>query len=129
MSGENTYLKQIFEDVEGVHLREKHSGVFRFPLHLTQQMSDTPIESLELSVRAINSLRRAGYDRIGKMAESIDGGKSLKMIRGCGSGTVREIMEKLFIYQYYFLRPEQRDRYLAEVVVMNATARDATETV
>ena len=128
MSGESTNLKQIFEDVEGVHLREKHGGVFRYPLHLTQQMSDTPVESLELSVRATNSLRRAGYDRIGKMAESIAGGKPLKMIRGCGSGTVREIMEKLFLYQYYSLKPEQRDGYLTEVVAMNASVRNSTKT-
>ncbi len=57
MNGESTNLKQIFEDVEGVHLREK-----------------------------------------------------------------------LFLYQYYSLKPDRRDDYLAEVVVMNASVRGSTET-
>ena len=121
MSGENTNLKEIFNGIDGVTLREKHGGRFRFPLHLTQSIRDTSIESLELSVRATNSLRRAGYDCIGAFAESLVAGKELKSIRGCGAGTAREIMEKLFLFQYYSLKPEQRDRYLAEVVALNSS--------
>lgn len=128
MSGESTNLKQIFEDVEGVHLREKHGGVFRYPLHLTQRMSETSIDSLELGVRAYHSLKRAGIDSIGELAEAIAGGRSLKSIRNCGAKSVREIMEKLFLYQYYSLKPDRRDDYLAEVVVMNASVRGSTET-
>lgn len=122
MSGE-TSLKQIIEGVDGVHLREKHGGVFKYPLHLTKRMSETSIDSLELSVRAYHSLKRADINNIGELAEAIAGGRSLKNIRNCGAKSVREIMEKLFLYQYYSLKPERRDNYLAEIVVMNAMAR------
>ncbi len=126
MSGE-TSLKQIFDGVDGVHLREKHGGMFRYPLHLTQRLRETSIDSLELGVRAYHSLKRAGIENIGALAESIADGKSLKNIRNCGAKSVREIMEKLFLYQYHSLKPERRDDYLAEVVVMNAMAKGQIE--
>ena len=118
MNGE-TNLKQIFDGMEGIRLKEKHGGMFRFPLHLTQQLSETPIESLDLGVRSYHCLKRAGYDRIGELAEAIAGGKSLKTVRNCGAKSVAEIMEKLFLYQYYSLKPERREQYLLEVIAMN----------
>ena len=44
------------------------------------------------------------------------------MIRGCGSGTVREIMEKLFLYRYYSLKPEDLKRIVADVDAFVADA-------
>ena len=122
MSGE-TNLKQIFDGVEDVRLKEKRGGMFHFPLHLTEQMGETRIEALELSVRSYNCLKRAGYDHIGDLAEAIAAGKSLKTVKNCGVKSVREIMEKLFLYQYDTLKPERREQYLMEVVALNVARR------
>ena len=113
-------LKQIFDGMEGVTLREKRGGLFRYPLHLTQQMRETGIESLDLGQRSFNCLKRAGYDTIGELAEAIAAGKNLKNVRNCGTKSIREIMEKLFLYQYHTMRPEEREKYLAEVILHNA---------
>ncbi len=83
-------------------------------------MSETPIEALDLSVRAYNSLKRAGYGTIGDLAEAIAGGTEISKIRNCGVKSRREIMEKLFLYQYSALPQEKRAKYILEVVRMNA---------
>ena len=112
----------IMNRLEGVQLREKHGSSFKFRMHMTQSMSDTSIEALDLSVRSYNSLKRAGYDNIGEVVDAISGGRELKSIRNCGAKSVREIMEHLFLFQYNSLPANRQDDYLLEVVQMNRNA-------
>ena len=107
------------KQMEGVELRERHGARFRFRLHLTEAMSGTAIEALDLSVRSYNSLKRAGYHCIGDVAEAIAAGTELKGIRNCGAKSVREIMEHLFLFQYNSLPVEKQEAYLREVVKIN----------
>ena len=116
-------LKQVMNSIEGVELKEKRGGKFHFPLYMTKKMSETPLETLILSERSKNALKRAGYNTIGELAKNLSEGKELKNVRNCGAKSTREIMEKLFLYQYYQLRPECRANYLLEVVVMNVQKR------
>ncbi len=88
-------------------------------MYLNTKMSETPIESLDLSVRAYNSLKRAGYVNIGDLAQDIAGGTEISKIRNCGAKSCREIMEKLFLYQYSVLPQEKRAGYIREVVQLN----------
>ena len=109
----------IMNQLDGVQVREKHGSSFKFRMHMTQSMSDTSIEALDLSVRSYNSLKRAGFNSIGDVVESISGGTELKSIRNCGAKSVREIMEHLFLFQYNSLPANKQDGYLMEVVRMN----------
>ena len=63
--------------------------------------------------------KRAGLDTVGKLVDRINGSEDLKGIRNCGAKSIREIMEHLFLFQYYSLKPEARTNYLLEVVAMN----------
>ena len=120
-------LKQIMNSVDGVELKEKRGGKFHFPLHMTAQMCETPLEALALSVRSDHALRRAGYRTVGDLEKSLSEGMELKRIRNCGAKSVREIMEQLFLYQYYSLRSEFREEYLLEVVAMNICDKNVRE--
>ncbi len=114
-------LSQIIEQITGDRIHEKKGGKFFFKMYLNSKMSETTIEALDLSPRSYNSLKRAGYDKIGVLAEAIASGTEIKNIRNCGSKSCREIMEKLFLYQYSCLSLEKRADYILEVVSMNAT--------
>ncbi len=118
-------LAQIVESITGYKVHEKRGGRFYFNLHLNQTMSDTPIEALELSVRAYHSLQRAGYSHIGTLAEAIDSGVEISKIRNCGAKSCREIMEKLFLYQYTMLPQEKREGYVREVMQLNERKRNS----
>ena len=117
-------LSQIIEQITGDHVYEKKGSRFFFKIYLNSQMSETPIESLELGVRAYNSLKRAGYSTIGELAEAIASGTEVSKIRNCGTKSCREIMEKLFLYQYSALPKEKRVKYILEVVQMNAERKN-----
>ena len=109
----------IMNQLDGVQLREKHGSSFKFRMHMTESMSETSLEALDLGVRAYNSLKRAGYNTIGDVVDAISSGSDLKNIRNCGKTSVREIMEHLFLFQYNSLPADKRDDYLVEVVLMN----------
>lgn len=109
----------VMNQIDGVDLHEKKGGRFKFRMHITQTMSDTPIEALDLSARSYNSLKRAGYNSIGDLLDAISAGTELKGIRNCGAKSVREIMEQLFLFQYNSLPVDKQDAYLVEVVKMN----------
>jgi DNA-directed RNA polymerase alpha subunit len=113
-------LSQIIERITGDRIHEKKGGKFFFKIYLNSKMSETPIEALELGVRAYNSLKRAGYSTIGDLAESIASGTEISKIRNCGSKSCREIMEKLFLYQYSLIPQEKKANYILEIVQMNA---------
>ena len=106
--------------LEGVEIRRRHGARFRFRFYLTGTMAGTSIEALELSVRSFNSLRRAGFSTVGELAEAVAGEENvLSRIRNCGRKSADEIMARLFAYQYEQLKPERRDAYLLEIVLLN----------
>ncbi len=113
-------LSQLIEQITGDRIHEKKGGKFFFNVYLNSKMSETPIEALDLGVRAYNSLKRAGYGTIGELAEAIASGVEISRIRNCGTKSRREIMEKLFFYQYSVLPQEKRAKYIAQTVQLNA---------
>ena len=116
-------ITQITEALSGNALKERKGGRFYFNFYLTTRAAETPIESLDLGVRAYNSLKRAGYSTIGELAEAIATGTEIAKIRNCGAKSCREIMEKLFLFQYNALPMEKRESYIQEVVRLNAAKR------
>jgi DNA-directed RNA polymerase subunit alpha len=118
-------LTQIVETISGVKLHDKKGGKFYFKFFLNQKAAETPIEALDLGVRAYNSLKRAGYSNIGDLVEAIASGTEISKIRNCGTKSCKEIMEHLFLYQYESLPVEKRESYLQSVVALNASKKGA----
>ena len=113
-------LSQIIEQITGDRIHEKKGGKFFFKIYLNSKMRKTPIEALDLGVRAYNSLKRAGFSSVGELAEAIASGTEIGKIRNCGAKSCREIMEKLFLYQYSNLAQEKRADYILQTVQLNA---------
>jgi len=63
---------------------------------VSRQIYDTPIEALELSVRAYNCLKRAGITRVGEILDKLAKGQSeLLAIRNFGQKSFDELLAKL----------------------------------
>jgi DNA-directed RNA polymerase subunit alpha len=64
---------------------------------IPNKVYDTPIEVLELSMRAYNCLKRAGITKVGEVLEKLSRGqgKELLAIRNFGQKSFAELMEKL----------------------------------
>ncbi len=113
---------EIMKQVEGMDLHERKGARFFFPIYYNKRLAETPIEALDLNVRSYNCLKRAGFDFVGELAEATAGGDILKRIRNCGAKSAREIMEKMFIYQYEILSPERKEQFIKAVIEMNRAA-------
>jgi len=107
------------EQLDGVSLHHKKGARFNFPIYYNKELEQTPIDALDLSVRAYNCLKRAGFDHIGELALATSDGDILKKIRNCGTKSANEIMEHMFIYQYEILSPEKKEKFLRDVIMMN----------
>lgn len=113
-------VQEIMRRIDGVEIRRRRGAKFRFRFYLTPSMAAASIEMLELSVRSYNSLKRSGFSTIGALAEAVAGEENaLSRIRNCGKKSAEEIMVRLFAYQYEQLKPEKRDAYLLETVLLN----------
>jgi DNA-directed RNA polymerase subunit alpha len=61
-----------------------------------QKIYETPIEELELTVRAYNCLKRAGITQVGEILEKLKKGQDeILAIRNFGQKSLDELMEKL----------------------------------
>ena len=119
--------KENYEKIKGIlaatqllDAAESKSGQFRFPIYMTESMAKTDVLDLDLSVRSSNCLKRANIMTIGDLCNNIQSSADLKKIRNCGATSVAEIMDHLFAYQFFALKPERRGSYLAKVLEMNA---------
>lgn len=112
-------MNEVIRRVGDARVKEKKGGKVRFLLHLTPSMRETPIDALDLSVRGYHCLKRAGYNTIGQLVESIEEGNELSRIRNCGKNTIQEIMIRLFLHQYHTLSENRREKYLLETVALN----------
>ena len=63
---------------------------------IPSRVYDTPIEELELTVRAYNCLKRAGITKVGEVLERLQKGKEeILAIRNFGQKSLDELMERL----------------------------------
>ena len=118
--------KEIFEEMVTLvptmnlsELKKLGDGKLKFPIYLNSRLYETDIETLELSARASNCLHRAGFATIGELVEAIDSFDDLKKIRNCGDKSVKEIMQKLFCYQYSLLDTTKKIKYINKILALN----------
>jgi DNA-directed RNA polymerase subunit alpha len=63
---------------------------------LTSELADTPVESLDLSVRVFNSLKRTGITTVGDVLDLLEKGESAVMsIRNFGEKSLDELRQKM----------------------------------
>lgn len=78
--------EETFQPVEEVEVEEP----------IPNEIYDTPIEQLDLSVRVFNSLKRTGITKVGEMLEMLDrGDETMLAIRNFGEKSLEELKHQL----------------------------------
>lgn len=68
---------------------------------IPNEIYDTPIEQLDLSVRVFNSLKRTGITKVGEMLEMLDRGEETMLaIRNFGEKSLEELKHQLRVKGY-----------------------------
>ena len=74
---------------------------------IPNEIYDTPIEQLDLSVRVFNSLKRTGITKVGEMLEMLDRGEETMLaIRNFGDKSLDELKQQLRLKGFL---PEEED--------------------
>lgn len=93
---------------------------FRYPVYMSEVFMKTPLEDMELSVRAYHCLQRAGYKTIGDVVSRIEGRADLLKIRNMGKLSANEVMLGLCCFQYSMLNEERKKKFVKRVLELNA---------
>jgi DNA-directed RNA polymerase subunit alpha len=89
-------LVQHFQLISGVSEEVKLEEVPLTASAISQEIYETPIEQLDLSVRVFNSLKRTGITNVGEVLEMLGRGEEAMLtIRNFGQKSLSELREKL----------------------------------
>ncbi len=75
---------------------------------LSNSFCDQPIETLDLSVRSNNGLRRSGAENINDIYNIIMSESGLKSIRNLGKKSINEIKTSMLVYGYNGLNENEK---------------------
>ncbi|MBE3038841.1 MAG: DNA-directed RNA polymerase subunit alpha [Chloroflexi bacterium] len=85
------YVAGISEETLSIAMEKEVSGS-----RLTSEVAETPVESLDLSVRVFNSLKRTGIITVGDVLELLDkGDQAVMSIRNFGEKSLEELRTKM----------------------------------
>jgi DNA-directed RNA polymerase subunit alpha len=89
-------LVQHFSLVAGVTEEVRMEEIAQSSSTIPQEIYETPIEQLDLSVRVFNSLKRTGITNVGEVLEMLGrGDEAMLTIRNFGAKSLTELREKL----------------------------------
>ena len=89
-------LVQHFSLVAGVTEEIRMEEITQSSSTIPQEIYETPIEQLDLSVRVFNSLKRTGITNVGEVLEMLGrGDEAMLTIRNFGAKSLTELREKL----------------------------------
>ena len=88
------------------------AGISGFPVYIPK---GTPIEELNLSVRASNGLKRAQIMTIDGILEKSSA--DLYMMRNMGVKSIKEIKNAVLNYSYDHMTQKQRNEFWKEILV------------
>lgn len=85
------YIAGISEETLSISMEKEVAGS-----HLTSEVAETPVESLDLSVRVFNSLKRTGIITVGDVLELLEkGDQAVMSIRNFGEKSLEELRTKM----------------------------------
>ena len=85
------YVAGISEESLTISMEKEVAGS-----HLTSEVAETPVESLDLSVRVFNSLKRTGIITVGDVLELLEkGDQAVMSIRNFGEKSLEELRTKM----------------------------------
>ena len=99
----------------------KTTGKFYFQVTKNSERMAMPLETLELSTRAYNSLRRSGINTVGDVISMMENLRTqdnlLKAGRNIGKNTAHEIMMALWLFEVaYHGNEDEQDAFITKVL-------------
>ena len=106
----------------------KKNSKFYFQVTKNAERMAMPLEVLELSTRAYNSLRRSGISTVGELVDMMENLRTqdnlLKAGRNIGKNSAAEIISALWFFEVgYHGDEDEQDRFVTEVLNQQSELR------
>lgn len=111
ISEEAAALRERAEREGVLAVAETFSAALELPMPCVARLRDLGIEELNLSVRAMNALRRAGIATCGALRDLMESGRGLLGLRNLGLKSAKEIRTAFLTECYARLRPVEKAEY------------------
>ena len=102
--------------IEFVNNRDER---FLFPVYLDSRIKDIDVDEAEMSVRATNCLKRAGFRNFGELLKRTESREDLRKIRNVSSHTAHEILKTLLCCQFSVLGLKEQKEYVSRILELN----------
>ena len=92
------------------------NGNVKFPIIERRSFLEKDILSMNLDARSENALKRNGFNTVDEVLGDLD---NLPKMKGCGAKSVNRILYGICSTYYGNLNPEEKTKYLMEIVELN----------
>lgn len=100
-------------------IKEITGAGFTVPMYMGAQLLNADVESLNLSVRSYNCLKRAGWNTIGDILKAIESWEDLGKVRNLGKTSLIEIRDQIIFFQKSLLSESEKATYAEMVRELN----------
>lgn len=99
-------------------LYEVFGGKVSMSIPFSRRACETSIDDMDFSVRANNSMKRAGVFKLGDIIDIISSEDLIK-IRNLGKKTENEIKTKIMAFGYEQLTPAEKQQFFYDLIEKN----------
>ena len=123
MTNKEMAVNALIQSSEEIGLVPTLNAVFgktvKVKIPFTKRACEAPIDDIEFSPRANNSMKRGSVFTIGEIIDIINGEDGLKRIRNLGTKTENEIKTRLLVYAYDRLTDNEKMIFFYDVLEEN----------
>ncbi len=123
MTNKEMAVNALIQSSEEIGLVPTLNAVFgktvKVKIPFTKRACEAPIDDIEFSPRANNSMKRGSVFTIGEIIDIINGEDGLKRIRNLGTKTENEIKTRLLVYAYDRLTDNEKKMFFYDVLEEN----------
>ena len=123
MTNKEMAVNALIQSSEEIGLVPTLNAVFgktvKVKIPFTKRACEAPIDDIEFSPRANNSMKRGSVFTIGEIIDIINGEDGLKRIRNLGTKTENEIKTRLLVYAYDRLTDNEKKIFFYDVLADN----------
>ena len=123
MTNKEMTVNALIQSSEEIGLVPTLNAVFgktvKVKIPFTKRACEAPIDDIEFSPRANNSMKRGSVFTIGEIIDIINGEDGLKRIRNLGTKTENEIKTRLLVYAYDRLTDNEKKIFFYDVLADN----------
>ena len=123
MTNKEMAVNALIQSSEEIGLVPTLNAVFgktvKVKIPFTKRACEAPIDDIEFSPRANNSMKRGSVFTIGEIIDIINDDDGLKRIRNLGTKTENEIKTRLLVYAYDRLTDNEKKIFFYDVLADN----------